>query len=434
MEALKNLSVSPIHRTTVICSIHQPRADIFQMFDSVLLLSKGGYTVYCGPTSGLNPYFASLGFACPVNSNPADYFLDISSIDPAEDSKFDVEKASSIIPSPSKARVRYLIRAFRKHQNRTNSTSSFSAPLAMEETSAASSPLAAVRNIPWLEQVQVLTLRSFMNTYRDPWNLIGGIAQTLLLSFIITAIFWQVPDTPAGIESLNGLLYIVATLEPYIFLLILVERYCTDSKIFDRELQDNLYSPSAYFIATNIAALPQLTLQPILYSFPVYFGCGLRPGAQYFLIFVCNNIVLTFITNGLAWWCVSMQRPFSLASLIANMNYTFLSITSGYLVNVNTIPIYVNWVQRISFLNYAFQIMMNNEFADRVLPGCPYEDDANCVQYVGNNIIAAKGFSVNNYSTTWPVLISIAIIYNLLAAILLDLVRHPVTGKLLLLL
>lgn len=65
----------------MICSIHQPRADVFHMFDAVLILSKGGHAVFCGTTDSLINYFSDLGYRCPDSSNPADYFVDLSSIE-----------------------------------------------------------------------------------------------------------------------------------------------------------------------------------------------------------------------------------------------------------------------------------------------------------------------------------------------------------------
>jgi len=58
---------------TVICTIHSPRTDIFNLFDKVLLLSQGE-TVYFGQAKEMVPYFDKLGFTCPQYTNPCDYF------------------------------------------------------------------------------------------------------------------------------------------------------------------------------------------------------------------------------------------------------------------------------------------------------------------------------------------------------------------------
>jgi hypothetical protein len=47
------------------------------MFDDVLLLGKGGYTIFLGPNDQVLPYFERLGFICPERSNPSDFLLDV---------------------------------------------------------------------------------------------------------------------------------------------------------------------------------------------------------------------------------------------------------------------------------------------------------------------------------------------------------------------
>lgn len=64
---------------TVISVIHQPRYDIFTMFHDVLLLGKGGRTVYLGPTADALTYFEGLGFIMPPKCNPADFLIDVVS-------------------------------------------------------------------------------------------------------------------------------------------------------------------------------------------------------------------------------------------------------------------------------------------------------------------------------------------------------------------
>jgi ATP-binding cassette subfamily G (WHITE) protein 2 (PDR) len=66
----------------VLCTIHQPSAILFQEFDRLLFLAKGGKTVYFGPigknSRTLLDYFESHGAPkCGDQENPAEYMLDI---------------------------------------------------------------------------------------------------------------------------------------------------------------------------------------------------------------------------------------------------------------------------------------------------------------------------------------------------------------------
>ena len=72
--ALRNIAESGL---TVVTVIHQPRYEIFTMFHDVLLLGKGGQTVYLGPSEKALAYFEYQGFKCPNRTNPADFFMDV---------------------------------------------------------------------------------------------------------------------------------------------------------------------------------------------------------------------------------------------------------------------------------------------------------------------------------------------------------------------
>ena len=59
------------------CTIHQPSALLFQSFDRLLFLQKGGRTVYFGDigenSSTLIRYFERQGApTCPPDANPAE--------------------------------------------------------------------------------------------------------------------------------------------------------------------------------------------------------------------------------------------------------------------------------------------------------------------------------------------------------------------------
>lgn len=63
---------------TVGCIIHQPRLEIFQCLDELLLLANGRQ-VYFGKATDVSEYFRTVGFEIPPASNPADVIMDIIS-------------------------------------------------------------------------------------------------------------------------------------------------------------------------------------------------------------------------------------------------------------------------------------------------------------------------------------------------------------------
>jgi ABC-type multidrug transport system ATPase subunit len=65
---------------TIIAVIHQPRYQIFNMFDHLLLLA-GGRLAFSGPSRATIPYFEMLGYASPPQINPADFLMDAVSKD-----------------------------------------------------------------------------------------------------------------------------------------------------------------------------------------------------------------------------------------------------------------------------------------------------------------------------------------------------------------
>jgi ATP-binding cassette, subfamily G (WHITE), member 2, PDR len=67
----------------VLCTIHQPSAILFQQFDRLLFLRKGGQTVYFGDLGQdsklLLDYFERNGARhCGKEENPAEYMLEVA--------------------------------------------------------------------------------------------------------------------------------------------------------------------------------------------------------------------------------------------------------------------------------------------------------------------------------------------------------------------
>ncbi|KAJ3330242.1 hypothetical protein HDU76_006138 [Blyttiomyces sp. JEL0837] len=73
-EVLKSISRLGL---TIVSVIHQPRVEIFQKFDDVLMIAPGGRTAYLASVDKAKPYFESMGFHFDPSANVADILMDI---------------------------------------------------------------------------------------------------------------------------------------------------------------------------------------------------------------------------------------------------------------------------------------------------------------------------------------------------------------------
>ena len=78
---LKNLAKSG---RTVIATIHQPNSATFALFDKLMLLANGKI-IYFSSAQISQDYFNSIGQTVPVQSNPAEYYLQMMSIENYEE-------------------------------------------------------------------------------------------------------------------------------------------------------------------------------------------------------------------------------------------------------------------------------------------------------------------------------------------------------------
>ncbi|RAH71105.1 putative ABC transporter [Aspergillus aculeatinus CBS 121060] len=81
----------------VICVIHQPRAEIFALLDTLMLLNSGKQ-VYFGEAATAKAYFTGLGYEFPSFCNPADIIMDILPSHAWEDTDLPATEGKSCMP------------------------------------------------------------------------------------------------------------------------------------------------------------------------------------------------------------------------------------------------------------------------------------------------------------------------------------------------
>ncbi|KAG9152522.1 hypothetical protein Leryth_016440 [Lithospermum erythrorhizon] len=74
---LRALRREALEGVNIVMVLHQPSYTLFQMFDDIILLAKGGLTAYHGPVKKVEEYFSGLGIDVPERVNPPDHYIDI---------------------------------------------------------------------------------------------------------------------------------------------------------------------------------------------------------------------------------------------------------------------------------------------------------------------------------------------------------------------
>ena len=64
-----------------ICSLHQPSSKLWKMLDSFILLGPGGKVCYMGTRTDASAHFEKLGYKCPQNTNPAEFYIELVTVD-----------------------------------------------------------------------------------------------------------------------------------------------------------------------------------------------------------------------------------------------------------------------------------------------------------------------------------------------------------------
>ncbi|XP_074379277.1 putative white-brown complex homolog protein 30 [Apium graveolens] len=74
---LRALRREALEGVNICMVVHQPSYALYKMFDDLILLAKGGLTVYHGSVKKAEEYFADLGIVVPDRVNPPDHFIDL---------------------------------------------------------------------------------------------------------------------------------------------------------------------------------------------------------------------------------------------------------------------------------------------------------------------------------------------------------------------
>jgi len=347
---------------TVLSTIHQPRSSIYKMFDLLLLLSEGR-VMYFGPAKEAVSWFSSAGFPCPPEYNPADFFLDVVSMDyrtPAEE-------------SASRRRIQLLGDLYGSEGTKVSSRHSVEASR-VEEIVHANEVVAFPNNA--ITEFWLLLSRSWKQQSRDRLPQIITITQTIVIGFVLAALYSDLdPQDPSAVQDTLGILFFVAIFSAFGAMFGALNSFPTERGVVNRERAGKMYHVLPYYLARFICDIPLRVGQGLLFGAIVYWIVGLNPNAGAFFIFCCILIVEGLAAQGLGI-AVSAGSPNEKVALaIAPAVTVILILFGGFYINEDTIPVWLSWIKYLSHLFWAFMGLTINNFSGRDGWACPVDPE-----------------------------------------------------------
>ncbi|KAJ1906086.1 hypothetical protein LPJ81_001540 [Coemansia sp. IMI 209127] len=386
VELVKKISVE--QGIATLMTIHQPSARIFSIFDKVILLSQGR-VVYFGPTSTAIEYFASIGYQCPMHENPADYFVDIMTLDYRSEEA--LEK--------SKEQVRLLAEKFQEYSGNGQLTSSASSEKHEEKAKpgASSSHASGEAKLPrnsWVYEYSTLARRDWLNALRNVPFLAGQLMQAVFMALIIGFMFYYLKHDALSVQNRLGVLFIIAVNATFPIVMPMLTLYYKERDIMVRERSSATFRITSFFISKFTTYLPIAFVCNTVFFIGVYFISRLTIDAGKFFIglavFYCIITVSITYLMVIGSAVASMEVGFVIAPALLTIQLLF----GGLFANPHTITPVLRWIRWVNPVQYAFSALAQNEFR-----GLVFECQAgeNCYS-TGHDVIEA--YSVGRF-TAW---------------------------------
>ena len=189
----------------ILCTIHQPSSLLFESFDRLLLLGKGGNTMYFGDigedSQAMREYFARYGAPCPPNVNPAEYMLEAigAGISPRIGNR---DWKDIWLDSPEFARTKAEIEEIKRDALAQRSSISTTKKAMCKSSNG--SPVSLLNCDPdatpiWY-QLRIVVQRNALSLWRSPAYIFTRLIAHLIVSLLVALPFLQLGHSSRDLQ------------------------------------------------------------------------------------------------------------------------------------------------------------------------------------------------------------------------------------------
>ncbi|KAG0293756.1 hypothetical protein BGZ96_002339 [Linnemannia gamsii] len=381
---------------TVICTIHQPRTDIWHVFDNVVLLVMGGRAVYSGRADRVVDYFAEAGHIAPAFTNVPDFILDTAS----------VNLRSAQLEEDTQKVVDALVDRFNANK---------------KEMLASQLPTHAPGQLPkcnpqyahFTKAFPILAHRSFVNTFRQKGLYFNKVFQPFIIAISIVIYFAPLGNQGRDFISRLGLLQQIPSI---IFSGIFnnIGMYPFERDIAYHEISDGGYSPTSFFISYLINEVPLEIFSSLGATGIILVSTGMKVTMQ---TFISSWVIIFGYMNtgesiGMAFSTFATHDGFNVTAMSAVI-FVF-SLMTGF-ISLN-IPKWLEYINYISLLKYGAVIMARSEFEDLVFDCSPRDVKIGACPFpTGQDVLRLLHFQDKDWYLYMGLFVTVMVLYRLLA-------------------
>ncbi|KAK9734714.1 hypothetical protein RND81_04G158400 [Saponaria officinalis] len=339
---------------TVVCTIHQPSIDIFEAFDELLLLKRGGRVIYGGKlgvhSQTMINYFQRINGVPRMRDgyNPATWMLEVTT--PAIEERIGEDFAD-------------IYRNSNQYREVEASIKQMSTPLPGSEPLHFDTTFS--QDI--ISQFKICLKKQFLVYWRTPLYNAVRIFFSTLCGLIVGSMFWDIGskrDSVISIVSIMGALFstcmfLGASNASSIQPVIAVER-----TVFYREKAAGMYSPLAYAAAQALVEIPYIAAQTLLYGIITYFMIGFERTFKKCLLYIVF-MFLTFTNFTFYGMLVVAVTPnLHMASTVTAAVYSLWNLQSGFFVPIRYTPKWWTWFHYVDPIAYAIRGIVTSQLGD----------------------------------------------------------------------
>ncbi|EFJ05502.1 hypothetical protein SELMODRAFT_137082 [Selaginella moellendorffii] len=339
---------------TVVCTIHQPSIDIFEAFDELLLLKRGGQVTYAGPlgkrSHKLIEYFEAVPGVTRYRdgTNPAAWMLEVTS--PSTEHSLNTDFAQLYLNSPLFQRNIALVKE-----------------LSSPAPGASDLYFPTKYSQPFLTQFRSCLWKQNLTYWRSPDYNCVRLCFTLFSALLFGTIFWKFGlkrENQSDLLNVMGAMYGAviflgvnnsATVQPVV---------ATERTVFYRERAAGMYSALPYALAQVIVEIPYVLFQTLMYGGITYAMIQFEWKASKFFwyLYVMFFTFLYFTYYGMM--AVAITPNYQIAGILASAFYSLFNLFSGFLIPKPKIPKWWQWYVWICPVAYTVYGLITSQYGD----------------------------------------------------------------------